>query len=209
MRLYRLFSHRYSMRKSDSLVESITTLVTYLERRGGAGAASLASLEGERRAARGARLAHIHKIPLHFYRYLYDVIGSPHHWVSRRGMSDETLRAILHDPMVEVHLLYVNDLPAGYFELDFMPKDKIPPLRLKEKRADIAFLGLTPEYLGRGLGKFLMRSALRRIETHPKHRASRITIQTCTLDHPRALPLYRSFGFAPYAQREEIITVLD
>jgi hypothetical protein len=34
-------------------------------------------------------------------------------------------------------------------------------------------------------------------------------VQTCTLDHPRALPLYQQMGFIPFAQEEAEIMPLD
>jgi hypothetical protein len=32
-----------------------------------------------------------------------------------------------------------------------------------------------------------------------------VTVQTCTLDHPAALPLYQKLGFAPVAQKKETV----
>ncbi|TIX52655.1 MAG: GNAT family N-acetyltransferase, partial [Mesorhizobium sp.] len=37
------------------------------------------------------------------------------------------------------------------------------------------------------------------------HGPRRVTVQTCTLDHPAALPLYQKLGFAPVAQKKEIV----
>jgi hypothetical protein len=34
-------------------------------------------------------------------------------------------------------------------------------------------------------------------------------VQTCTLDHPRALPMYQRMGFSPYAQEEAELEELD
>jgi hypothetical protein len=30
-----------------------------------------------------------------------------------------------------------------------------------------------------------------------------VTVQTCTLDHPAALPLYQKLGFSPVGQKKE------
>jgi hypothetical protein len=35
--------------------------------------------------------------------------------------------------------------------------------------------------------------------------AKRIIIQTCTLDHPRALPLYQRFGMRAYDRKQVVI----
>jgi hypothetical protein len=32
-----------------------------------------------------------------------------------------------------------------------------------------------------------------------------VTVQTCTLDHPAALPLYQKLGFSPVGQKKEIV----
>jgi len=93
-------------------------------------------------------------------------------------------------------VLYCGGGPAGYFELDFrsMP------------RAEISFLGLMPEYIGSGLGTFILREA---IVTAWRRGPERLIIQTCTLDHPRALPLYQRMGFTPYAQEEAVLEEVD
>jgi hypothetical protein len=36
---------------------------------------------------------------------------------------------------------------------------------------------------------------------------SRIIIQTCTLDHPAALPLYQRYGFTPTVRKQ--VTIID
>src|SRR4051794_39140054 len=43
--------------------------------------------------------------PVHFYRYLYNTIGEAYCWVDRRKVDDETLAAILGDPLVELYIL--------------------------------------------------------------------------------------------------------
>jgi len=36
-------------------------------------------------------------------------------------------------------------------------------------------------------------------------KAERIIIQTCTLDHPNALPLYQRLGFQAYDRKQVVI----
>lgn len=131
--------------------------------------------------------------PLHFYRYLYDTIGRDYFWTSRRVLSDEALLKIIHDDLVHIYVLYVEGVPAGFAELDFR---KMPT-------ADLAFLGIMPDFIGRGLGRFLLCET---IETAWMHHPTKLTVQTCTLDHPSALPLYQRNGFSPCGQEKgEII----
>ena len=40
------------------------------------------------------------------------------------------------------------------------------------------------------------------------HGPKRVTVQTCTLDHPAALPLYQKLGFTPVAQKKEVVRPL-
>lgn len=129
------------------------------------------------------------KPPLHFYRYLYRIVGEKYFWVTRRNLSDEALAAIIHDPDVEIYQLILNGAPAGFFELDFRQLPQV----------ELSFLGLIPEKVGQGLGRYLLSEA---IETAWMRTPTRMIVQTCTLDHPRALALYQRFGFKPYNRLE-------
>lgn len=134
--------------------------------------------------------------PIHFYRYLYDAIGRDYVWVNRKRLSDDELAAIIHDEEVQVFVLYVDGCPAGYAELDFR---KLPDVEL-------AFLGLMPEFHGRGLGRYLLTQA---ISLAWAREPKRVHIQTCTLDHPGALPMYQKYGFTPFAQEQTTIEDMD
>lgn len=131
-------------------------------------------------------------LPVHFYRYLYETVGASHSWIDRTRLDDETLGAIINDDDVEIYVLHVDGCPAGYAELDFRNKGA----------EELAYFGLMPEYTSRGLGKFFLSSA---IHTAWAHDIERLTVQTCTLDHPAALPLYQKLGFTPYAQTAQVL----
>ena len=134
--------------------------------------------------------------PVHFYRYLYDAVGRDYVWVNRKRLADAALAQIVQHPDVEIYVLYSNGVPAGYFELDFRA---LP-------RAELSFLGLMPEHVGSGLGSFMLREA---IAMAWSRETTRLIVQTCTLDHPRALPMYQRMGFAPYAQEEAELEEMD
>lgn len=127
-----------------------------------------------------------------FYRYLYNAVGGDWRWWYRRQMSDAELAGILADARVEVFVLYVDGAPAGYFELD----------RRQEPTIDLAYFGLMPHCVGRGLGRYLLYAA---IEQAWSYEPERLTVNTNTMDHPRALPLYQKMGFVPYRQEEQEI----
>lgn len=127
-----------------------------------------------------------------FYRFLYNTVGERWLWWERRALSDDALARLLQDPRVEIYVLYVEGTPAGFAELD----------RRHEPEVELAYFGLMPEYVGRGLGAYLLGSAVEIAWAHPP---SRLTVNTNTLDHPRALPLYQRFGFQPYERVTQMI----
>lgn len=132
------------------------------------------------------------KPPVHFYRYLYDTIGRDYKWVDRKKTSDATLAEILRDPLVELFVLYADGCPAGMAELDF---------RL-EGIGQLAYFGLLPEFVGRRLSYFFLYHATLIAWSRP---ITKLLVNTCTLDHPRALPLYQRMGFVPYAREDRFI----
>ncbi len=143
-----------------------------------------------------AMLLKLRQPPVHFYRYLYETVGRPYSWVERRRMSDEVLTAIIHDEQLEIYALYCDGAPSGYFELDLR----------KSPSAELAYFGLMPDFIGRGLGAYLLGAA---IDTAWSRKITRLWVHTNTLDHPRALPLYQKMGFSPYAQEKSQIVPLD
>jgi len=132
---------------------------------------------------------------LSFYRYLYNTVGEPWLWWQRRLMSDEELSAILAKPETHVYVLYVAGVPAGFAELDLMDFES-------DNVIDLHYMGLMPEFIGKGFGKYLLDWA---IDTAWSFKPTRITVNTCTLDHPSALGAYQKAGFAIYDRRTDIV----
>jgi GNAT superfamily N-acetyltransferase len=130
--------------------------------------------------------------PVHFYRYLYDRIGHDYKWVDRKKVSDTVLAEILRDPLVEIFVLYADGCPAGMAELDFRAGGI----------GQLAYFGLLPEFVGRRLGFFFLYHATINAWDKP---ITKLLVNTCTLDHPRALPLYQRVGFEPYAREDRFI----
>ncbi len=130
-------------------------------------------------------------IPLAFYRWLYEQVGRPHHWLLRRNIADGVLAELVHSDNCEIQVLYCGGCPAGFFELDL---SELP------HNVEILYFGLTPDYQGRGLARFFLSEA---IFAAWAHGPDRVVIHTNTLDSPRALQLYQRAGFTPYAWSEE------
>lgn len=122
--------------------------------------------------------------PVHFFRYLYAAVGSAYRWEDLNTETDAQIAAFVQDGAVHLNVAYLDGCPAGFVMLDH----REAPV------AEIAYFGLVPECVGRGFGPWLLLEGI--------HRAwdagiDRLTVNTCTLDHPGALPLYRRTGFVP------------
>ena len=113
------------------------------------------------------------------YRALFRKVGARWLWYSRLVMDDERLRR----EMAEVHaVIDESNAEAGLLELDFRT----------EGECLIRFLGLVPELAGRGHGGWLFAQTLA-LAWRPG--VERVHVNTCTLDHPAALPAYLRAGF--------------
>lgn len=126
-----------------------------------------------------------------FYRYLYDAIGADWTWYERKLLADRELAAIIHDPRVEVNVLWAGGVPAGLAELD----QREPP------DVELAYFGVLPEFIGQGLGRFLLDWAVHHVW---RSRPRRFWVHTCDLDHPRALAVYQKAGFQIYDRRPTV-----
>jgi GNAT superfamily N-acetyltransferase len=146
---------------------------------------SEAGLNPAESARPGLRIERMAACPGSFFRYLYAEVGRRYHWVDRLVWTDEQVSTYLADPSVSIWLFTVDGAPAGYFELKRHEHDAV----------EIAYFGLLPEFIGRGLGKHLLTVAAREAW---RLGASRVWLHTCTLDDPAALPNYQARGFVPY-----------
>jgi GNAT superfamily N-acetyltransferase len=138
-----------------------------------------------------SRVERVFDCPPSFFRYLYAEVGRRYSWLDRLGWSDAQLAARLANPNVSLFLLTTAGAPAGYFELE----------RYADGSVEVAYFGLLQEFLGRGLGKYLLTCAA---EEAFALGASRVWLHTCTLDDPAALPNYLARGFRKF--KEETYT---
>jgi GNAT superfamily N-acetyltransferase len=136
-------------------------------------------------------LLHAQPPPISFYRYLYNTVGDAYEWYDRRRLSDAQLAHIIHDPLVEVHVLYVRGVPAGYAELDRR--------QTATQEIELAYFGLMPEFVGQGYGLTFLQWAVQKAWSY---QPQRVWVHTCSLDHPNALGVYQKAGFVLY--KEEV-----
>lgn len=117
-------------------------------------------------------------------RWLYLSVGEPWGWTDKRKWSDERWQAYVNSDALRTFLGEHDGDIAGYFELHRQNRD-----------VEIAYFGLMPEFIGRGLGGALLTTA---IEQAWQWNATRVWVHTCSLDHPSALANYEARGFRVY-----------
>jgi len=122
-------------------------------------------------------------------RYYADV-GKAYHWLDRAEWTAAQWRDDLSAAGTELWVLRVDGDEAGFYLLT------VPAPRTR----DIQYLGLLSGYEGQGLGAHLLTCA---IERAWEAGADRVTVNTCTLDHPSALPNYLARGFEIVRTRAE------
>jgi GNAT superfamily N-acetyltransferase len=133
--------------------------------------------------------------PVDYFLYLYDHVGRHFEWTDRHQDDPEALRAFLHDPDVSLFSMLYEGWPAGFFLLDWR----------EDGVCELAYFGISSEVLGQGYGKWLLGEAVR--IGWDRAGVDKMTVNTCSLDHPRALPMYQRMGFEP-VRRTEIERVL-
>jgi GNAT superfamily N-acetyltransferase len=136
-------------------------------------------------------------IDVNDYRSYYYGVGEKHNWLDRMVMADEELSEKINADNIEIYLFKVNNETAGYIEF------------IKESRfTEILYFGIMPAFIGKGLGKYFLQWVIEKawelnsqpvdVETRHAlslHKPEWIQLNTCTLDHPNALPNYKKAGF--------------
>jgi len=131
------------------------------------------------------RLDHAQQPPVWFFLALYDAVGRDYEWRDKFEESEGAIAGFIRHPDVQLWTANRNGWPQGFFQLDF----RVPGT------CDLAYFGVVPQAVGEGLGGLLLRTAL--TKGWGGAGVTRMTVNTCTLDHPRALTLYQRMGFVP------------
>ena len=135
-----------------------------------------------------AQIMPMARYDLPFYRFLYGEVGKGWRWYDRLAYDDEQLADALSS--AQIYVLYADGVPAGYVELEPQAHE-----------VEIAYFGLRPEFIGRGLGKHLLSYGIQQAWT--PHHIGRVWLHTCNLDGPHALTNYQARGFQVYKQITE------
>jgi GNAT superfamily N-acetyltransferase len=124
------------------------------------------------------------------YGKLFAAVGGEWGWSGRLLLKEEELKKVLEATGNEIHLMYSAGRVAGFAELD----------RSVPGQVEIAYFGLLPAFIGRGLGKFFLDWTIRKAW---EGGTGRVWLHTCQYDHPRALATYLKAGFSVYDEKLE------
>jgi GNAT superfamily N-acetyltransferase len=122
-------------------------------------------------------------------RFLYASVGGDWYWIDRLSWNYDRWLEYLNRPQLETWVGYYLGTPAGYYELEMQPGAAV----------EIAYFGLLPEFIGKGMGGQLLMKA---IERGWEMGANRVWVHTCSLDGPTALANYLARGLRIYQVEE-------
>jgi GNAT superfamily N-acetyltransferase len=115
-------------------------------------------------------------------RECYQSVGDPWYWVDRIEWDDSRWEQWAERDDLCTVTCWADGEFAGYYELE----------RQVDGDVEIAYIGLMTHAIGRGIGGWLLESALRHAWRLPGTR--RVWVHTCTLDAPAALANYQARG---------------
>lgn len=112
---------------------------------------------------------------------LYCSVGTKHQWTDRLRLTTKELSHIINDPKSSIYLLQHEGKTVGFSEL------------VQEGNyIELLYFGLKSEEVGKGLGPLFLQIMINQAWSHSPQW---VQLNTCSLDHPKALPLYLSKGF--------------
>jgi len=114
-------------------------------------------------------------------REWYRRVGGDWAWTDRLKRTEAQWREYVDSESLETWIAEFEAEECGYFEIF---RDGC--------EARIALLGLDPKFIGKGLGASLLIAALREAWAEG---TENLTLDTCSKDHPNALPNYLRHGF--------------
>ncbi|HTB29494.1 MAG TPA: GNAT family N-acetyltransferase [Steroidobacteraceae bacterium] len=134
------------------------------------------------------------------YLELYRRVGESLRWDTRLDMPIGALESLLAGGSLNTYVLRAGEaagMPGGGTALGFceFERQAFPEIELKH-------FGLVPEAQGRGLGPWLLSTAL---GLEWASGVSRIWLHTDTWDHPAAAAVYQRAGFRIYDRRYQAV----
>ena len=117
-----------------------------------------------------------------FNWFMYELIGPDYRWGGRKDWSKEDWNAFVSKPSLETWVAYDDGNPVGFYEMELM----------NDRTLKIHCVGLIKKYIGLGLGAHLLSHC---VDRGWNYAPTKITLNTCSHDHPGALPNYLKRGF--------------
>ncbi|MBW8192693.1 GNAT family N-acetyltransferase [Neiella marina] len=118
-------------------------------------------------------------------RFFYQYVGAAWQWFDKANWTEQQWRDYALRDELKLFMLLWQGSPAGYFELE----------RQRDGSVQIAYFGVAPGFLDKGLGGFLLTQALQHAW---QWGTDRVWVHTCDLDHPNALANYQARGMTVY-----------
>jgi GNAT superfamily N-acetyltransferase len=154
-----------------------------------------------------ASIRRVDDVAPEFCRFLYTAVGGDWNWLGRLPWTVRQWTDWLSRPGLETWVAWVNNVPAGYVELDPVAHDD-------GTHVEIAYFGLLPRYIGRGIGGQLLTHGIAHAWTLPARfpefpPVTRVWVHTCSLDGPQALVNYQARGLRIYRTEDTDEAVPD
>lgn len=127
--------------------------------------------------------------PVERFLSLYKAVGENYYWGDFLALSPLQQAQYCQDEQKSLFVLSSQGADKGFFLL-----------AQKGSIVDLAYFGLLPEAIGQNWGKKLLDYAIS--AAWARNHVKKLTVNTCSLDHERALPLYLSRGFSIIGTRE-------
>ena len=116
------------------------------------------------------------------YLSIYKMVGNEWGWSGRLIVPEDELEKLLSSDSTEIYNCYQKGHLIGFFEID----------RSEKCQAEIVYLGLLPEFIGKGFGKDFLSCAIYVASNQNKNK---VWLHTCEYDHGNALSAYLGAGF--------------
>jgi GNAT superfamily N-acetyltransferase len=123
------------------------------------------------------------------YRSYYYGVGKEYNWLDRMILTDDALCALVNADTTTIYIIQINGVDAGFAEFVITPEF-----------VEIQYFGLMPAFVGKGWGQFFLQWVVAKAVSFGK---PKIQLNTCTLDHKKALPNYLKAGFTIVRQEQQ------
>lgn len=120
-------------------------------------------------------------VAVELYRSYYYGVGEAYSWLDRMVLPEKALATLINADNTTIYVMQVNGVDAGFAE--FVITDAF---------VEVQYFGLLPAFVGKGWGQFFLDWVIAKAWSFNR---PLVQLNTCRLDHPKALPNYQKAGF--------------